>query len=75
MERRERTERDYTEFGKAVKMDMIALGLKNKDLAKALGYTESTVCDLLRGRNKNEERRREILKLIEELKTKAQDTD
>lgn len=50
----------YSEFGKRVKIAMISLNLNNRELAKMLGYKESTFCDLLKGRNRNHSRQKEI---------------
>lgn len=60
----------YSEFGKRVKITMIQLGLTSKELARLMGCTESTVCDILKGRNRSEERKQTILELLEDWETK-----
>lgn len=61
----------YTEFGKQVKMKMIMLNLNNRQMAKMLGYTESTLCDILKGRNQNSRRMTEIEEFLVRLQTGA----
>ncbi len=48
------------ELGKQIKIAMVALGISNKELARQLNYKESTLCDVLKGRNRNERRIQEI---------------
>ncbi len=48
------------EQGKRIKIAMIALGITNKELARQLNYKESTLCDVLKGRNRSERRISEI---------------
>lgn len=50
----------YSEYGKQVKIAMVSLGLSSRELARLLGYHEATLCDLLKGRNRNEERMAEV---------------
>ncbi len=54
----------YSDFGKQVKIAMISLNLSNRELAKKLGYTESTFCDVLKGRNRNNRRMEEIKEVL-----------
>lgn len=58
---------EYSDFGKQTKIRMISLGLSNRELANYLGYTESTVCDILKGRNQSEHRIHEISELLSRL--------
>ncbi|GEM_PF-922870 len=55
---------DYSEFGKRTKIIMVSLNLSSKDLAKMLGYKESTLCDVLKGRNRSDWRMKEIDALL-----------
>lgn len=50
----------YSEFGQQAKIAMVKLGLTNRELAQRLGYTESTLCDVLKGRNCSARRKQEI---------------
>lgn len=50
----------YSVFGTQAKIEMIKLGLTNKELARRLGYAESTLCDILKGRNRCERRIQEV---------------
>ncbi|GEM_PF-3556738 len=50
----------YSEFGLQAKLAMVKLGISNRELARQLGYTESTLCDVLKGRNGSERRKQEI---------------
>lgn len=54
----------YTAFGKKVKIEMVKRGLTSKELAKTMGYTESTLCDVLKGRNRCERRMRELAEAL-----------
>ncbi len=58
----------YSEFGKQVKIAMIQVGMSNKEMARRLGYKESTLCDILKGRNRNERRIREIREVLSAIK-------
>ena len=54
----------YTAFGKKVKIEMVNRGLTSKELAKMMGYTESTLCDILKGRNRCERRMQELAEAL-----------
>ncbi len=54
----------HLELGKQIKINMIALGITSKELARKLNYKESTLCDVLKGRNRNERRIREIWEVL-----------
>lgn len=54
----------YTAFGKKVKIEMVNRGLTSKELAKMMGYTESTLCDVLKGRNRCERRLKELAEAL-----------
>ena len=58
---------DYTEFGKQVKIAMLSMGMTSRQLAKALGYKESTLCDILKGRNRSYGRQVEITEMLQVL--------
>lgn len=58
-----RTE-NYTPFGKKVKIALIQNDMSNRDLARAMGCTESTVCDVIKGRNRCERRKEEITQIL-----------
>lgn len=57
----------YTEFGKQAKIKMVLMNLSSRELAKKLGYKESTLCDVLKGRNRNNRRIEEIMETLLEL--------
>lgn len=54
----------YTAFGKKVKIEMVNRGMTSKELAKMMGYTESTLCDVLKGRNRCERRMKELAEVL-----------
>lgn len=54
----------YTPFGKKVKIALIQNDMSNRDLAHKLGCAESTVCDVLKGRNQCERRKEEIAQVL-----------
>ncbi len=60
-----------SEFGKQVKTTMIKLNLNNKTLARMLGYPESTLCDILKGRNRSKWREDEINALLQRLENSS----
>lgn len=47
-------------FGKKVKIVLIEKDVTSRYLASQIGLTESTVCDVIYGRNRSEERKRRI---------------
>lgn len=55
----------YTPFGKRVKIALIERDMRNRDLAEMMGCTESTICDVLKGRNQCERRKTEILQILD----------
>jgi len=61
----------YSDFGKQVKIAMIQMGLTNKEMARRLGYKESTLCDILKGRNRNERRIREIKEVLSDIRNQC----
>ncbi len=54
----------YSDFGQEAKIAMIKQGITNKKLAQQLGYCESTLCDVLKGRNRSERRIREMKEVL-----------
>jgi len=45
---------NYTPFGKQVKIKMIEKNMTGKELAQMIGKADSTVCDVISGRNNRE---------------------
>ncbi len=58
----------YCQFGKEVKISLITLGISSRELALELGYKESTLCDVLKGRNRSERRKEEIKEALDRIK-------
>lgn len=56
--------KDLTPFGKAIKIELIQQGITGKALAKRMGVAESTVCDVIAGRNKCERTRRQVMDIL-----------
>lgn len=54
----------YSDFGKQTKIAMVSMNLTSRQLAQMLDYKESTLCDLLKGRNRNIQRQNEIKELL-----------
>lgn len=54
----------YTAFGKKIKIEMVNRGITSKELAQVVGYTESTLCDVLKGRNRSERRMKELAEVL-----------
>ena len=51
-------------FGMKVKMELIRLGKTSRQLAKEVGLTDSTICDVLAGRNTCERTKNEIERVL-----------
>lgn len=62
-----------TSFGKKVKMELIRRDMTSRELAKELGIAESTLCDVLAGRNKSEKTRKKIEEALQNWKTGTSD--
>lgn len=52
------------QFGTIVKIEMIKRNLTSRELARSVGIAESTLCDVLMGRNYSEESRRKIVEAL-----------
>ena len=52
-------------FGMKVKMELIRLGKTSRQLAKEVGLADSTICDVLAGRNTCERTRNEIEQILQ----------
>lgn len=52
------------QFGAIVKIELIKQNLTSRELARNVGIAESTLCDILMGRNCSEESRRKIVKAL-----------
>lgn len=55
---------EYTPFGKQVKIKMIEQNLTSKELARMIGKADSTICDVISGRNKRELTRWQIAQIL-----------
>lgn len=55
----------YTTFGKEVKIAMIKRGINNRELSQMIGCSDSTICDILKGRNCCKRRMKELADLFE----------
>ncbi len=53
------------QFGTIVKIEMLKQSLTSRELAREIGIAESTLCDVLMGRNYSIENRRKIVKALE----------
>lgn len=51
---------EITEFGREVKMKLIEKNMTNKELAQKIAMADSTICDVIFGRNCNERTKRII---------------
>ncbi|MCB7317322.1 helix-turn-helix domain-containing protein [Lacrimispora sp. 210928-DFI.3.58] len=50
-----------TPFGTEVKLELVRRGMTGRDFAKSIGIKESTLCDVMAGRNKSEATMRKII--------------
>lgn len=66
MEVKSRKSMKRTEFGIEVKMELIRQGMTSRQLARAMGVADSTVCDVIAGRNTCENTKRRILDVLEQ---------
>ena len=51
-------------FGIEVKMELIRLGATSRQLAREVGVADSTLCDVIAGRNQSEITKQKILKVL-----------
>ncbi len=52
-------------FGLAVKMELLRKGMTSRELAGMIGIAESTLCDVISGRNTSERTRKKILEALD----------
>lgn len=55
-----------SEFGMEVKMKLIRQGMTSRQLARAVGVADSTLCDVIAGRNRSEITKQRILEVLEQ---------
>ena len=55
-----------SEFGILVKTELIRQGMTSRQLARAIGVADSTLCDVIAGRNKSEATKQRILDVLEQ---------
>ena len=53
-----------TPFGKRVKIRLLEENMTSKELAKEIGMADSTVCDVIFGRNNREQTQRIIAEVL-----------
>lgn len=54
-----------TPFGMKVKIKLIEQNMTSKELARRIGVADSTICDVIFGRNKREKTQRAIAQALE----------
>ena len=54
-----------TPFGKQVKIALMDRGMTSKELAKELGFSQSTICDVIFGRNSYIETKHKIAEYLD----------
>ena len=54
----------YTPFGKRVKIRLVEENMTSKELAQAVGMAESTICDVIFGRNNRKKTQMAIAKVL-----------
>lgn len=59
-----RESRKRSEFGMGVKMKLICLGMTSRQLAREVGVTDSTLCDVIAGRNNSESTKARIQEVL-----------
>ncbi len=47
-------------FGLAVKMELLLRGMTSRELARSIGIAESTLCDVINGRNNSVQTKKKI---------------
>ncbi len=55
-----------SQFGMEVKMELIRQGMTSRQLARAVGVADSTLCDVIAGRNNSEVTKAKILEVLSE---------
>ena len=64
-----------SEFGIMVKTELIRLGKTSRQLARAVGVMDSTVCDVIAGRNRCESTKQRMLSVLKQWKDEEKNTD
>ena len=49
-----------------VKMELVRQGMTSRQLARAVGVADSTLCDVIAGRNRSEITKQRILEVLEQ---------
>ncbi len=62
-----------SEFGMNVKVELIRLGMTSRQLARAIGVADSTMCDVLAGRNNCEATKQRIVDMLNQWKNRAEE--
>lgn len=60
-----RRNRMATPFGRQIKIVLFNQNMTNRDLAQKIGVSESTVCDVIFGRNNGERVRKKIARALD----------
>lgn len=66
MEKRIMSCTERSQFGIEVKIELIKQGMTSRQLARKLGMADSTICDVLYGRNTCQQTKQKILDVLEE---------
>ena len=64
-----------SEFGILVKTELIRQGMTSRQLARAIGVADSTLCDVIAGRNKSEATKQRILDVLEQWREEEKAND
>lgn len=67
----DRKSRRRSEFGMEVKMELIRQGMTSRQLARALGMADSTICDVIAGRNRSEVTKQRITEVLRQWREEA----
>ena len=55
-----------SEFGVEVKTELIRQGMTSRQLARAVGLADSTICDVIAGRNRSEATKQRIVEVLKQ---------
>lgn len=61
-----------SEFGMEVKMELIRQGMTSRQLARAVGVADSTICDVIAGRNRSELTKKRIQEVLKQWRVEAE---
>lgn len=50
-----------TPFGMEIKVELIRRGMTSRDFAKSIGIAETTLCDVIAGRNNSQATKKKII--------------